>query len=112
MRVIRNGTGWDIAFDLLFAEKATAEIIARRIAPLVATLVRDAVDASMGRRLAPKDTRTIVSASGLAIEAHAAQPARQEEKQAEPGVPLTVYSMHSITPRARQLGLLLPSSIE
>ena len=53
MKVTRNGSGWDIAFDMVFTDKETAAIIAQRIAPLLSTLVRDAVDASMCKHLVP-----------------------------------------------------------
>ena len=53
MKVIRNGTGWDIAFDMIFIDKQTAAIIASRIAPLLPTLIRDAVDATMCKQVSP-----------------------------------------------------------
>ena|SRR5690242_8530454 len=54
MKVVRNGVGWDIAFDMIFTDKQTAAIIARRIAPLLPTLIRDAVDASMLDQAPPR----------------------------------------------------------
>jgi len=47
MRVIRHESGWDIALDMVFNDKDTADIIAKRIQPAVHSLVRDAVDARM-----------------------------------------------------------------
>jgi hypothetical protein len=49
MRVVRHGSGWDIALDMVFNEKHTAEIIAQRLQHAVSALVRSAVDASMSR---------------------------------------------------------------
>lgn len=50
MRVIRHESGWDIALDMVFTDRKTAEIIAERIQHAVSALVRDSVDASMCRR--------------------------------------------------------------
>jgi len=47
MRVIRHESGWDIALDMVFTHKETAEIIATRIQNAVHALVRDSVDESM-----------------------------------------------------------------
>ena len=47
MKVIRNVVGWDIAFDMTFTDKQTADMIAKRIAPLLPTLIRDVVDSGM-----------------------------------------------------------------
>jgi hypothetical protein len=49
MRVVRHGSGWDIALDMVFNEKHTAEIIAQRLQHAVSALVRSAVDPSMSR---------------------------------------------------------------
>lgn len=50
MRVIRYGSGWDIAVDMVFTDRKTAETVAERIRHAVTALIRDAVDASMCRR--------------------------------------------------------------
>lgn len=55
MRVIRHESGWDIALDMVFTDKHTAEIIAKRIQHAVHALIRDAVDASMCGRKGDKD---------------------------------------------------------
>jgi hypothetical protein len=59
MRVIRHESGWDIALDLVFTDKTTAETIAYRIRQAMHALIRDAVDSSMcGRKTgqnAPED---------------------------------------------------------
>src|SRR5512133_2273169 len=52
MRVIRHESGWDIAFDMVFTEKHTAAIIAKRIQAALPALVRGAIDPSMCRRKA------------------------------------------------------------
>jgi len=60
MRVIRYGSGWDIALDMLFRDQVTAETIAGRLLPAIHALVREAVDASMCERkvdkTVPKET--------------------------------------------------------
>src|ERR1051326_9279989 len=50
MRVIRNEAGWDIALDLIFRDRATAETIAARIQPSLHALLREAVDVSLRPR--------------------------------------------------------------
>lgn len=50
MKVIRNGTGWDIALDIIFKDKDTATILARRIEHAVYALIRAGVDERMGER--------------------------------------------------------------
>jgi hypothetical protein len=47
MRVIPNGSGWDIALDMVFNDKRTAFTIAQRIGYALQALIRDAVDTSM-----------------------------------------------------------------
>lgn len=47
MRVIPNGSGWDIALDMIFNDKHTAFIISQRIEHALHALIRDAVDTSM-----------------------------------------------------------------
>lgn len=55
MRVIRHESGWDIALDMVFTDKHTADTIAKRIQHAVHALIRDAVDASMCGRKAAND---------------------------------------------------------
>jgi hypothetical protein len=55
MRVIRHESGWDIALDIVFTDKKTADTIAHRIQYAVHALMRDAVDASMCGRKAAAD---------------------------------------------------------
>jgi hypothetical protein len=55
MRVIRLDSGWDIALDIVFTDKDTAYTIAERIQHPLHALIRDAVDASMCKRKAPRD---------------------------------------------------------
>jgi hypothetical protein len=55
MRVIRHESGWDIAFDMVFTEKHTAAIIAKRIQAALPALVREAVDAGMCGRKSAQD---------------------------------------------------------
>lgn len=62
MRVIRHESGWDIALDMVFTDKKTAETIARRIQHAVQALIRDAVDASMCGNKPAADEREITSA--------------------------------------------------
>lgn len=50
MRVIRHESGWDIALNMVFTDKKTAETVANRIRHGMAALIRDAVDDSMCRR--------------------------------------------------------------
>jgi hypothetical protein len=50
MRVIRNEAGWDIALDLIFKDRDTAETIAARIQPVLHALLREAVDTSLRPR--------------------------------------------------------------
>lgn len=57
MRVIRHESGWDIALDMVFTDKHTAQTIAERIGAALHALVRDAVDASMCGRKTAKDAR-------------------------------------------------------
>jgi hypothetical protein len=105
MKVIRNGIGWDIAFDMAFTDKATATIIAQRIAPLLATLVRDAVDASMCEHLAAtQDTSVNVSASALETAGQGLYTqARLTHRPCD--VAPAIYATHSITSRVRAMGL-------
>jgi hypothetical protein len=49
VRVIRHESGWGIELDMLFADRQTAETIAKRIRHAVYALVRGAVDESMRR---------------------------------------------------------------
>lgn len=50
MRVIRNGSGWDITVDVIFKDKATATVLAGRIEHAVLALIRAGVDEGMGER--------------------------------------------------------------
>lgn len=109
MKVIQNGTGWDIAFDMVFTDKATAAIIARRIAPLLSTLVRDAVDASMcGHPVVPQhtrqDRRDDVSAAPEAEDQALHPPLRVKQKRPVDVAP-AVYAMPSIASRVLAMGL-------
>jgi hypothetical protein len=55
MRVVRHESGWDIALDMVFTDKKTAEIIAKRIQYAMPALVRGALDASMrGPKASPR----------------------------------------------------------
>ena len=53
MRVIRHESGWDIALDMVFTDKHTADAVAKRIRNAVHALVRDAVDPSMRAQSCP-----------------------------------------------------------
>jgi hypothetical protein len=55
MKVIRHDSGWDIALDMVFIDRTTAEIIAKRIQHAVHALVRDAVYESMCGRNTARD---------------------------------------------------------
>jgi hypothetical protein len=109
MKVIRNGIGWDIAFDMAFTDKATATIIAQRIAPLLSTLVRDAVDASMcGPVLAAHDTHEDSRENLLAdplSEDQALHTPQRPTQQRNVVVAPAVYATHSIASRVRAMGL-------
>jgi hypothetical protein len=112
MKVIRNGTGWDIAFDMVFTDKHTAVTIARRIAPLLATLVRDAVDASMCEGVAAaQDTRVNVRAAASATEGQNQHGMGPQVQQPADGAP-TPYSTHSIAARVRAMGLSVSSGAD
>jgi hypothetical protein len=113
MKVIRNGAGWDIAFDIVFTDKATATIIAQRIAPLLSTLVRDAVDASMcGPVLAahdthegtPEDSRENPLGAQLS-EDQALHTPQGPKQQRNVVVAPAVYATHSIASRVHAMGL-------
>jgi hypothetical protein len=113
MKVIRNGTGWDIAFDMVFTDKATATIIAQRIAPLLSTLIRDAVDASMcGPVLAAPDTheethedsRENLLGAQLS-EDQALHTPREPKQQRNVVVAPALYATHSIASRVHAMGL-------
>jgi hypothetical protein len=122
MKVIRNGTGWDIAFDMVFTDKGTAAIIAQRIAPLLSTLIRDAVDSSMCRQLVAaedrredrRDDRREHTREHTQEDLSAAAPALRDQdlhtpsrlKQQRPvDVAPAVYATHSIASRVRAMGL-------
>jgi len=100
MKVIPNGSGWDIAFDMVFTDKATASTIAQRIAPLSSTLVRDAVDASMCERLSvPRRTRVNPSAADSESEG------QELHSQALQPTVKVAPSVYSIAARVRAMGL-------
>jgi hypothetical protein len=70
MRVIPNGLGWDIAVDMVFTDKQTAAIIAKRIRHAVHALIRGAVDETMcSGRTAARDERgeTLSATAGTTI---------------------------------------------
>ena len=64
MRVIRHESGWDIALDIVFNDKHTADIVAKRIQNAVYALIRDAVDTSMCGNKAAVDTRGEIPSPG------------------------------------------------
>src|ERR1700761_1867780 len=102
MKVIRNGTGWDIAFDMVFTDKSTAATIAQRIAPRLPTLVRDAVDPSMCKRpAAPQSTLLSISA---AFSERDAQELPGEGPQTQPSFNVAP-SVYSIASRVRAMGM-------
>jgi hypothetical protein len=112
MKVIRNGIGWDIAFDMVFTEKDTAVTIARRIAPLLATLVRDAVDPSMCKHVAAaQDTRPNLSAAAFETEGQNRHGMGHHAQQPADGAP-TPYSTHSIPARVRAMHLSVSSGAD
>ena len=63
MRVIRHESGWDIALDMVFKDKNTADTVARRIQHAVHALIRGAVDASMCANKPAPDVHEIASAA-------------------------------------------------
>jgi hypothetical protein len=120
MKVIRNGIGWDIAFDMVFTDKVTATIIAQRIAPLLSTLIRDAVDESMcGPVLAAQDThedahessRENALAAGLSEDQARHTPERPKQQRHVVVAP-AVYATQSIASRVRAMGLELSSGAD
>jgi hypothetical protein len=68
MRVIRHESGWDIALDMVFTEKKTAEAIAERIRHAVHALIRGAVDETMCSRAQLPE---------MSVGKHSPQPAGQ-----------------------------------
>jgi hypothetical protein len=76
MRVIRNGTGWDIALDIVFKEKQTALEVARRMEHGVYALLRAAMDESMR----PSASGTNVESEGNELERRPKDPTRRGRK--------------------------------
>lgn len=83
MRVIRHESGWDIALDMVFADKITAAIIAERIQHAVHALILDAVDASMCGRTNAKDAREKIVPATVGGQSAAPQP-QQERLRTSP----------------------------
>jgi hypothetical protein len=113
MKVIRNGVGWDIAFDMIFTDKQTAAIIARRIAPLLPTLIRDAVDASMLDQ-APRGIvaeREHPNTSTRTSDLSAKESPRIDHKAARE-VFRHVYAAASIVSRVEAMGISVASAAE
>jgi hypothetical protein len=97
---------------MVFTDKNTAVTIARRIAPLLATLVRDAVDPSMCEHVAAaQDTRPNLSAAASETEGQNGESVRCQAPQ-PPALAPTVYAMHSIAARVRAMGLSVSSGAD
>ena len=106
MKVIRNGTGWDITFDMVFIDQNAAAVIAARIAPLLPTLIRDAVDISMSAQTCQGIAvdGTVSSTPAPIGSTWAKQQALQERKAAK-GVSTPSYHAASIVSRVRAMNL-------
>jgi hypothetical protein len=68
MRLIRYGSGWDIALDMVFTDQVTAKTIAARLLPAIHALVRDAVDASMSERNVAKNVPKEIISQRIPLE--------------------------------------------
>jgi hypothetical protein len=113
MKVIRNGVGWDIAFDMIFTDKRTAAIIATRIAPLLPTLIRDAVDASMLGQ-APPDVvaeRELPNTSTPTSDLGAKEWSGTDRQAARESF-THVYGAASIVSRVQAMGISVSSAAE
>ena len=84
MRVIRYGSGWDIALDMVFTDQATAGTIAARLLPAIHALVREAVDASMCERNATKNVPKEVSSQRIPLEKLGRAPVSDTNGPSEP----------------------------
>src|SRR5689334_1833013 len=106
MKVIRNGTGWDITFDMVFTDQKAAAIIAARIAPLLPTLIRDAVDISMSAQACQGNAveEKLSSTPAPTGSTWAKQQALQDRNAAKE-VSTPSYPVASIVYRVRALNL-------
>lgn len=75
MRVIRYGSGWDIALDMVFTDQATAGTIAARLLPAIHALLREAVDASMSPSNAAKKAPDEIFPQPIPLENQGRTPA-------------------------------------
>jgi len=92
MRVIRRGSGWDIALDMVFTDEAVAKTIAARLLPAIHALVREAVDPSMCERKAATSIPKEIISQRIPLENLLRAPASDANATSEPWCGPTFHS--------------------
>src|SRR5512133_947491 len=92
MRVIRCGSGWDIALDMVCTDQVTAGTIAARLLPAIHALVREAVDASMCERNVAKNVPKEIFSQRIPLENLGRVPASDTNGTSEPWSGQTFHS--------------------